>query len=158
MTTPLLIAGSEPSAITICRYHLRDRVLARLHASRIDRALAAGVSPDSSAATSVRAHELIGMRTRQTLSGDLRDLISQARAPALRVNAVPICRRKIIAAQELIEATASRLVEDRPVSARGVAQIRLLLTDGLSPVYGDPNGRDLLPLVRAAMAALEPRI
>lgn len=155
MATLLLTASSEPSAITIRQYHLRERVLARLDAGRIDQALAAGVSPDSGVAISLRAHALIGMRARRAFSRGLRDLIVQARAPAGPATPVPVCRRQIIRAQELIEATAHRLLEDRPVSARGVAQIRLLLTDGRSPVYDDPNAGNLLPALRAASSALE---
>ncbi len=155
MATLLLTVSSEPSAITIRQYHLRERVQARLDAGRIDRALAAGVSPDSGAAISLRAHALIGVRARRAFSRGLRDLIAQARAPAWPAPPVPVCRRQIITAQELIEATAHRLLEDRPVSARGVAQIRLLLTDGRSPVYHDPNAHNLLPALRAAGSALE---
>ena len=155
MATLLLTAGSEPSAITIRRYHVRERVLARLGAGRLDRALAAGASPDGGVAISLRAHELIGVRVRRTLSRGLLDLIVQARAPAWPRTSVPVCRGKILSAQVLIEATARRLVEDRPVSARGVAQIRLLLTDGCSPVYDHPNAHDLLPALSAARSALE---
>jgi hypothetical protein len=155
MATLLLAAGSEPSAITIRHYRLRERVLVSLMAGRIDRALAAGVSPDSSTAISLRAHALIGMPARRECSRGLHGLIAETRTSAWPPGPVPICRHKIIEAQKLIEETAGRLVDDRPVSARGVAHIRLLLTDASSPVYGDPDAHDLVPAVLAARSALE---
>src|SRR5689334_18343893 len=99
MATLLLTAGSEPSAITIRRYKVRERVRARLNARRIDRALAAGASPDGGAAISRRAHESIGTRVRRACSLGLLDLIARARAPAWPQSPVPVCRGKILSAQ-----------------------------------------------------------
>jgi hypothetical protein len=50
---------------------------------------------------------------------------------------------------------ADRLVDRRPVSASGVAQIHLLLTDVGSPLYNHPRANDLRPALRAAAEALE---
>jgi hypothetical protein len=158
MATLVLTADSESNAISIRQYPLRERVLARLNAGHLDGALADGVSPDSSAALSLRAHALIGIRVRRQCSDGLRGLIAQTSVRAWPPEPVPICRRKILAAQKIIEETARRLVEDRPVSARGVAQIQLLLTDARSPVYGDPYADDLLSALLAARSALEPSI
>jgi hypothetical protein len=158
MATLVLIAGSESDAVSIRQSRFGERLRSRLDAERLDRALAAGVSPDSSGALSLRAHALIGIRARRQCSCGLRELIAQTKVRAWPPPPVSICRRKILLAQEIIEETARRLVEDRPVSARGVAQIQLLLTDGRSPVYGDPNAHDLLPALLAARSALEPSI
>jgi hypothetical protein len=158
MGRPLLIAAGPPTAVTVCEYHARDRLRARLGARRIDEVLARGVSPDSSVTLSLRAHTLIGIRTRRSCSRGLRTVVNQARAPAWHPVAVPLCRRKIVAAEELIEHLAERLTDGRPVAARGVAQIHLLLTNGRSPIYYHPQADDLQPALRAAAAALEPTI
>ncbi len=155
MATVLLTGSSESSAITIRHGHVREQMLARFSAGRIDRALADGISPDSGAAISLRAGALIGVRARRGLSRGLCDLIAQAREPVWSAIPIPVCRGQINAAQELIEAIAQRLLEARPVSARGVAQIRLLLTDGRSPFYDESSANDLLPALRAASSALE---
>jgi hypothetical protein len=85
-------------------------------------------------------------------------LVLDARAPAWPPGTVPLCRRKILAAEELIELVVARLVDRRPVSANGVARIHLLLADGCSPFYTDPRANDLQPVLRAAAEALEPGI
>jgi hypothetical protein len=158
MARLLLIAGGPRTAVTVCEYHARDRLRARLGARRIDEVLARGVSPDSSVTFSLRAHTLIGIRARRSCSRSLRTLINEARAPAWHPVAVPLCRRKIVAAEELIEHLAERLTDRQPVDARGVAQIHVLLTDGRSPIYYHPQADDLRQALRAAAAALEPTI
>jgi hypothetical protein len=74
------------------------------------------------------------------------------------VTRVPLCRCKIVDAEELLGHLADRLSAAGPVDVRGVAQIRLLLTDGRSPVYTDPLADDLRPVLRAATEALKVRI
>jgi hypothetical protein len=68
---------------------------------------------------------------------------------------VPLCRRKIVAAEGFIDQAADRLLAAGPVDARGVAQIHLLLTDARGPVYDHPLANDLQPALRAATEALE---
>ena len=49
--------------------------------------------------------------------------------------------------------SAERLTGPRPVSARGVARLRLLLSDGAGPMYW-PGGGDLGAELRAVLAQL----
>jgi hypothetical protein len=156
MARLLLIVGGPPTVVTVREYHARDRLRARLDARRIDEVLARGVSPDSSVTFSLRAHTLIGIRARRSCSRALRALVNEARAPAWHPVAVPLCRRKIVAAEDQIEHLAERLTDRQPVAARGVAQIHVLLTDGRSPLYYDPDADDLRPALQAAAAALDP--
>ncbi len=158
MASLLLTAGAQPSTVTIRRCRVRERLQAHLGARRLDQSLALGISPDSSVTISLRAHTLIGIRARRRLASSLRNLVELAKAPAWPQTSVPVCRRKIVAAEELIEHVADRLVDHRPVTARGVAQIRLLLTEGRSPAYHHPQENDLRPALRAAAEALEPTV
>jgi hypothetical protein len=155
MATVLLATGSRTMSVTVHRYHTPARLLAHVCADRIDHALAAGIVPDSTVAASLRAQTLIGVSARRILSRSLRDLTHQARTPAPRVYPVPLCRRKVLAAEELLEQIADRLVAARPVAPCGVAQIRVLLTDGRSPFYCHPDADDLEPALVAASEALE---
>jgi hypothetical protein len=66
---------------------------------------------------------------------------------------IPLHPRNIAAAEELIDAITLRLHSPRPVSARGMARLRRVLSDGAGPLYwygeGDLGGR-----LGAALAAL----
>jgi len=158
MSTLLLCARSELGRVTIRRCGARHRLLAYLGAMRFDRALAGGASPDSSVTISLRAQALIGLKARRRLSRSLSDLVQRAKEPAYPIRGTPLCRQKIVAAEDLLEQTARRLIAGGPVDARGVAQILLLLTDGGSPVYDNPQADDLRPALCAATRALELRV
>lgn len=155
MSSLRLIARSNPGSVTVHHSHLRARLLAYLAAPRIDRKLAAGISPDSSVTVSLRAETLIGMRARRRLSRSLYRLLKEVKEPIRVVPTLPLCRREILAAADLIDQAADRLLAVGPIDARGVAQIRVLLTDGSGPVYNSPRAADLRPALRAAIDALE---
>ncbi|MGH2894322.1 MAG: hypothetical protein ACRDPM_13820 [Solirubrobacteraceae bacterium] len=118
--------------------------------------MAAGVSPDCSAALSLRAHTLIGARTRAALARSLRRLVEDARRPRQLLSLhVPVCRRKILSSRETLEELAERLESGDPLDVRGVARVRLLLGDGCGPVYHRLGADDLEPALRQALEALE---
>ena len=64
---------------------------------------------------------------------------------------LPAVRRSAAELEDL----ARRLVAPRPAAVRGIAQVRLLLTDGTGPLYSSRTGEDLAAAVRRARAALE---
>lgn len=66
MSTLLLTDENDPSCIITERSRVRTRMSAFLRTRALDRALAAGASPDASAALSLRAHTLIGTTIRAT--------------------------------------------------------------------------------------------
>lgn len=157
MTMLLLIDPKNPERVISEHGLLRTRLWMHLHASRLDRALAAGAWPDSSAALSLRAGELIGRSARRGLARSLRRIIEDAWLPLGPLNsAVPLCRRKVLASQASLLALAERLTSGEPVEARGVAQVSLLLGDSCGPLYDRPSADDLEPAIQAALAALEP--
>ena len=67
---------------------------------------------------------------------------------------VPTCRAKILRSRETLEALADRLVSSDPVDARGVARVRLLLTDGSGAIYARPTADDLQPALERSLVAL----
>ncbi len=66
---------------------------------------------------------------------------------------VPLNVPNIAAAEDRIDEVTLRLHSPRPVTARGVARLRLLLSDGTGPMYRYGRG-DLEGRLGAALAAL----
>jgi hypothetical protein len=157
--TVLLLIDQRRGSYVIPRYTgARERILTRLRAWKLDRALAGGASPDSSAGLSLRAHSLIGEPARRELWREIHRLLRDAQRPRPRLErSLALPRREIIHTQPVFEEIAERLIGHAPVEAMGVAQIRLLLRDGSSPLYSNSPGRELERAVRRASDALEAR-
>jgi hypothetical protein len=150
MTTLLL---SDAGRVTWRRTRPRDRLACRLEGRRLDVQLACGASPDGSAALSLRARSLIGMRERRMLARTLERLLSDARCSDHPYRSVvPVCRMGVLRCQAALEELGARLTRPGPVDARGVALLRLLLTDGSSPLY---SSLDDGALDRALLIALD---
>jgi hypothetical protein len=156
MTTLLLTDPANPGCVVPERSRTRTRLWTHWHARRLDHALASGVSPDSSAALSLRAHTLIGETARASLARSIRRLVSDARRPLGPLDpGAPICRRKVLRSTRTLHELADRLVSGDPVDACGVAQITLLMHDGAGPLYDRLAADDLEPMLRRALQALE---
>jgi hypothetical protein len=126
-----------------------------LHSRELDQALAAGVSPDMSAALSLRAHTLISPRARTRLARSIRKLIQDAQHPLGPLDpGVPICRRKILRSRKMLQALAARLESTDPVDACGAAKGHLLLNGSSGPVYERPAADDLEPAIQQVLRAL----
>jgi hypothetical protein len=135
---------------------LRDRLVARFRAGRLDQELARGVAPDTSAPLVLRAQRLIAPSTRAALAGEIQRILREATSGYVWViSRVAPRRREVLDAAEELDALARRLVEAAPVSAGGVARVRLLLTDGCGPLYFPGAGDRLRTLVSAALEGLE---
>jgi hypothetical protein len=63
---------------------------------------------------------------------------------------------EVLEARAALLALARRLRAPEPTAARGVAMVRLLLTDATSPLYQPAGQGTLGRQVRAAAAAMEP--
>ena len=158
MTLLVLADERNPGCVVVERSRAAARMRARVRAHSLDRALAAGAPPDSVADLSLRAHDLIGSRARLSLALGIQRLLDEAGDPLRPLSfTVPVCRRKIRQSRATLERLAKRLVADEPLDARGLAQIRLLLSDGSGPLYLHPAADDLEPALERAMAALEVR-
>jgi hypothetical protein len=157
MSMLVLADQSKPGCVIVRRAPAGSRIRAHLCARRLDRALAAGAPPDSRADLEVRAHGLIGSRERVALAQAVRRVVADAYAARPLQFAVPICRRKVRRSGQALLELVDRLLGDEPVDARGLAQIRLLLSDGAGPMYVRPGADDLEPALARAVAALDVR-
>jgi hypothetical protein len=64
----------------------------------------------------------------------------------------------VLAAAEELDALATRLMSPGFLASRGLASVRLLLSDGRSPLYWHGATEELRAAVSRAREALEPRI
>ena len=67
-----------------------------------------------------------------------------------------MARTEVLATAETLGDLAERLVSPGPLGARGLAQVRLLVTDGASPLYWRGATEDLHAFAARALEALEP--
>jgi hypothetical protein len=161
MPTLVLTSAADPSRVSARRVRVHERLLARWRAFALDRALADGVSPDSSAVLSLRAERLISRATRADLARSIRHLIADAQAEAdgpspLGDPHVRACSRAVRRVADQLELLARRLLDPDPVDAAGVARLDLLLRDGAGPLYcPSRSGEDLPELLYRVGDALE---
>jgi hypothetical protein len=141
MKTVLLAHHREPDAPWARPCRLRDRVRARVGALELDRALAAGASPDSGVLLSLRAETLISMTNRHALARALRRAVTDAGRPLQPLGPIlPLARRDILRQRELMHELADVLDSTVPVDLRGLAAVEVLLRDGAGPMYtADPR-------------------
>jgi hypothetical protein len=136
------------------RRSVRARTMARLRARRFDRALAVGVPAPAGSALAVHAARLTSVVERQAVARALRRAVRDAKdTRATQSGRVPMHRANIGSAEALIDEVTLRLHAPQPVSARGMARLRRLLSDGTSPLYRQGRG-DLAGRLGAALAAL----
>ena len=136
------------------RAPLRARLVAKLFANRLDRMVAVGAPAPEGSALAVHAARLTSVEEREAIARSLRRAVASARNRNMHMSsAVPLNVPNIIAAELRIDEITLRLHSPRPVSPRGVARLRVLLADGVGPMYrfgrGDLDGR-----LGAAFAAL----
>jgi hypothetical protein len=126
-------------------------------AASLDRQLAAGASPRASPLLALRAQRITGRRSRVRVADGLRRAIGDAQTstPGFSAAARPH-RHELLAARTVISTLEHRLRAAEPVSARGVALLRTLLSDGTGPLYRPRERGALGSELRAAAAALEP--
>jgi hypothetical protein len=137
---------------------LRDRLAARLGAGHLDGELARGADPEERPALALRARRLLAPRTRAALGRHVQDMLRDALdGEGAVITRIRPRRAAVLEAAGELDAVARRLLEPRPVSASGVARVRLLLTDGCGPLYFPGTGETLRAAVAAALSGLEPQ-
>lgn len=155
-TSIVLLTCGRAGQVVAARPRLRDHLAAHWLAYRLDLALAEGVAPETNAPLALRAQRLTEPDRRWSTAGALRRIIREAagdrRGQFGRVRPNP---RAVIAASRELSNLADTLADPGPVAAGGVAQARLLLTDGAGPLYR-PGGGELLS-ARAAQAVQQLR-
>ena len=149
--------------LTLRRLRPWHRVLARCAAARLDRKLAAGTPPESSAGLAARAMALTSMKVRRALAASLQRILTTAgqpqaamRSPAAAVRPVriPINRLRISQSAVPLAELAGCLAAPGPVQVQGVAMLSQLLADGTGPLYHDGRGDDLSAIIEHVTRAL----
>jgi hypothetical protein len=136
------------------RPSLVARVTARLKAYQFDRQLAVGVPAPAGSALAVHQARLISVAEREAIARALRQAVHDADAgPYPLSSRIPVHPTNIAEAGDLIDTITLRLHSPRPVSARGMARLRLVLSDGCGPMYRFGHG-DLSGRLGAALAEL----
>ena len=126
---------------------------ARVAAGRLDEELAAGVAPESSDLLFAHALRVVRPSSCAALAGSLRKVVTTAQGPA-KLSSRTLTRTGILGAQDALLALAERLVRDGPIHVRGVAQLRVLLSNGSGPLYHREPGKSLSAALPAIVAQL----
>ena len=156
-TTLILIDTHDPSRFVLRRNRMWIRVLANLRASSLDRQLAAGRPPESGRLLAARAQKLVSPRMRRKLANDWERVVDLARySPPNHCPHVPVCRHEVAAAEPELSEMLSFLLAPRPTAVRGVAMVRVLLSNGAGPLFNRHSPIGLRAAVRQATASLDP--
>jgi len=128
---------------------VRDRALARLLGPSLDRELALGLPPWRGGPRAARARFIVSPAGRRQLVRGWSRLLGLAhRPPSANSSRGPLCRRALAAAEDDVRTMLGVVAAQRPITARGAAMARDLLTDGAGPLYHARSGRDLAEEVR----------
>ena len=178
-----VLLDDDRGQLTVKRIWPWHQILSRIQAARLDRALAAGTSPEASAGLAARAAPLTSTGFRRDLDASVRRILVAAGSPALPVAAgppalpgaagmpalplaahallgsarpsrLPLDTARIGRSAPLLAEVASRLLEPGPVPVRGVAMVAQLLADGTGPLYREAARDDLDALAERAASAL----
>jgi hypothetical protein len=143
--------------VVVERPSRRARFLARWHPWRLDEALAAGTPPEAGAALALRARRLTEPAERRSIADALRRVLREARErPRGSTARIVPSRKRVAAAARELSRLADVLSNPGPVSARGVAEAHLLLTDGTGPLYNPCRGSSLAASAARAAEHLQP--
>ncbi len=146
--------GFRDDAETGLTVGVRLRTLVRR--GRLDRMLADGADPASSAELALRGRRLTRRSYRRALADSFDEAVSIAEGRELRLSAVPpMATREIRAARAALLELSRALRSERQVAPAGVALAQRLLTDGTSPLYLTSEHDGLWHAARRATVALE---
>jgi hypothetical protein len=131
---------------------LSARLAARVRARRLDAALIAGADPADAAALAARASQLTSSAARAAIADALERWV-EGSDRRRRWAVIPNGRAIEANRAELWDLVAA-LRAPRPVYARGVAMLQLLLSDGGGPAYADDDGFSLRTALCEARVAI----
>jgi hypothetical protein len=148
------VASDARRRSAVPRPSLAARLTARLRAYQFDRQLAVGVPAAEGSALAVHQARLTSVAEREAIARALRQAVHDVRTGGTPLCVrIPVHFKNVAAAEELIDTIALRLHSPRPVSARGMARLRVVLSDGCGPMYEHGRG-DLSGRLGAALAEL----
>ena len=129
------------------------RVAARLRRHTLDRALTNGADPTASPLIAARTTQLGSGSMRRRIAAGLERLAKSADGPRGRFRILPPRANVLDNRSELLE-LAETLRNDRPLYARGVAMLNLILTDATGPAYTDRRSNALTHQLQIARDSL----
>jgi hypothetical protein len=154
----LRLAGVAAAAYFALAAAIRaERARAELRAIRrtADRLiLASAVGVEGSDVVRWRMRELVAPSTRQGLAREL-DQTLRSVDPSRLPSSSPLRRGVARRHGEMLQRLQERMLDGRPVTARGVLQLRRLLRDPASPLY-DEHAGDLSRALARVLVELEP--
>jgi hypothetical protein len=142
-----VLLDDDLGRLTLRRLRPWHRLLAHCLAARLDRDLAGGASPESSALLAARAMRLTSMTFRRELAASLRRM--HGRPPR-----VPLYLPRIRQFGSGLAELADDLVVTGPVPVQGVAMVTQVLADGTGPFYSKACREDLGAIIERASGAL----
>ena len=151
-----MLVWDDGHSLVAARPRLRDWLAAHVAASRLDRQLAAGRSPEATPALALRAQLLVRSSRRRAVADRLNLLMSRATDPPATPTVILPCGDRVQQATADLAALASCLLTAGPIAARGVAEANILLSDGCGPLYNRRNCDDLPERVRSIIRDLDP--
>ena len=153
----VLVADGWDGLVVAHRPRLHDRLAARWLRRRLDRALAGGTPPEASAALALRAQSLTEPERRSTIAEAFRRILREAQlVPRPWPGRILPSRARVTAAREQLSLLADTLEDPGPVTAGGVAQAWMLLTDGTGPLYNPSSPVNLCAGAARAVRELRP--
>jgi hypothetical protein len=152
----LALIEEPDGSIAPRRVRLGHRASARLRGPALDHALARGVSPDSGVALTLRAGRLIRPHTRRRLARSLRGIAETAEQRVHSGSHQRLWGPQVAPARQELLALAESLESTSAVDARGIALVRVMLTDGGGPLHTNRGAQRLIAAAREASAALSP--
>jgi hypothetical protein len=158
-SSTVLLACGQAGAVAAERPRLRDRLATKWDARRLDRALAEGVSPETNTRLALRAQRLTEPDRRWSIAGALRRIVHDAQEGGPRLGRMMPVRPNpgtVKAATHELNELADTLDDPGPVTAHGVAQAWLLITDGTGPLYHPGSSEQLSARAARAVRQLRP--
>jgi hypothetical protein len=155
-TADLTLSEQPGVGPVLLRVTRRDRVRSRLRAAELDRRLAAGADPDQDVALALHARRLLDPGARRKLARSLRRSVAMSRTRLTPASPRPPIPSHVADCAALVEALADRVGSCDVVAPRGVAAVRVLLTEGGGPLYASRGRGALAGALEAALDALEP--
>src|SRR5262249_21361145 len=146
----LALIEEPDGSIAPRRVRLGDRAFARFRGPALDHALARGVSPDSGVGLTLRARRLIRPRMRRRLARSLRGIAETSEQRVHRGSAMRLWGPQVAPAKGELLALADSLESRSAVDARGIALVRVMLTDGGGPLHTNRGANRLIAAAREA--------
>jgi hypothetical protein len=153
---PMNVLVLDRSGISSRHVGLLDRLITRWQAPQLDRELAHGAQPESSVLLALRAQFLVRPSERRRLARSLKRVMRTGQTSSHVPIRASMRQDAGLQAYGDLRALIERLLEMRPLDARGMALVLVLIRDGAGPLYRSGNGIDLRSQLRAAISALGP--